>query len=474
MECPWRLIISKNELSEWIFRKVTNASEHSHPITNNVGWPQEVYDKISQLARQKHLKTDEIRETIKLQFPHITWNDRRFLNYLKEEHKRSPQNSTTERVQRLIMASTRLCSVVAANEDWANCVEADLIKLLESYAQLTRVSAHQLDSMVDLELDMIHSEIEKSRRQSKPEENELPKKRKSMSMSKLTSESNDIQVMSIPSCTLYVRSQPLRSMSEPSSQNRRAFSDMITSSSSTGAMTQPPMMSFGVGSLFNLSSPVSSPSSTSSIQQRIDYSNTFHRNISNHSTTSGSTDMLQSPPITDSNMILPPTYGSSGGNNTGNGGSGHHHSNYNTNMYPMQTPYSAYNPSPSYTTQSGDMNFFDSSSMGNTSTYQHLSPSPAHMMVHRPQPATSASGASADRMATNYPNSVGYYPVRDTSSSSIQQRIMLQQEYEQHQRHLQQLESTRANNQLPIIRTNTGMHLVQQPNHSNLNSNTWS
>jgi hypothetical protein len=442
--------LAENEFSEWVFRKSLNpnASEHNHQLQDAL-WP-EVHDRIVQLVRQ-NTKDDDIRDTIKSQFPDIVWDEPRFLNDLKAERKRLRQKGVTERVQRLIMASTRLCSVVAANEDWAACVEGDLVKMLESYRQLMRIPNHTLEAMVDLELDMIHSEIDKSRRQS-TEDMVTVKKRKAA-----ISEDQSVQIMTVPNYTLFIRSQPLRSLSEPSSQNRRAFTDLVAASTSASSMQRQQQQQqqrqqqqhlntpFGVSTVFNLTSPVSSPSSTSSIQQRIDYGNATYSRAS-----ANSNDMLQSPPIPDPGMMIPPNYGSTSTNHHQH----HHHhptnANYSTNVYPIQTSYSAYSSS-----AAGDMSFsFDANTMTTTPAY-HPSrgpSSPAPIMVHRQQSVT------AERMA-GYPTSLGYYSTtstiggRETSNNtSIQQRIMMQQEYEQ-QRQLQQLDSS-GNVHLPIIRSN--------------------
>ncbi|KAF1796412.1 hypothetical protein FB192DRAFT_1037065 [Mucor lusitanicus] len=521
-ECKWRVVLTENELSnEWTFRKSLNpqAFEHNHLLSDNEPsvWPQQVYDRIIQLARQKNMQTDEIRDTIKLQFPDITWNDRRFSNCLVEERKRMRQKSVTDKVQRLVMASTRLCSVVAANEDWASCVEGELVKMLENYKHLSRIpNQHMVDSMVDLQIDMIHSEIDKNRRpsakQQHQEEDLFSKKRRTSSASAAL-RNEGIQVMSVPSCTLYIRSQPLRSLSEPSSQNRRAFTDLIAASSGAAVPQQhhhhhhhsqqqqhhphhhhqqqqqhrhhqqqhhhhhQQQLPFGVSTVFTMTSPVSSPSSTSSLQQRVDYNN--YRN-------SGNNDMLQSPPIPDStNMIMSSGY--NGGNDAYTPHPPTPSSNYNGSAAAAAAAVAA---------ATGDINFsFDPNAMTNTtpSYSQHVPASPAPLVVHRQhqqQPTT-------ERM-TGYPTSMGGYYSNSSSSmgreaspstTSIQQRIMLQQEYEQHQRHLQQMESSSAaavaaaavaNVHLPLIRSNNSTSslnatMVQQQHHhhpgSNLNPN---
>ncbi|KAL9541735.1 hypothetical protein MBANPS3_008956 [Mucor bainieri] len=542
-ECKWRVVLTENELtSEWTFRKSLNphAVEHSHPLSDNEPsiWPQHVYDRIVQLARQKHLQTDEMRETLKLQFPDITWSDRRFLNCVVEERKRMRQKGVTDKVQRLVMASTRLCSVVAANEDWASCVEGELVKMLENYKHLSRIpSQHMVDSMVDLQLDMIHSEIDKNRRPTAKQHQEddmfSKKRRTSAAAAAAALRSEGIQVMSVPSCTLFIRSQPLRSLSEPSSQNRRPFTDLAaattttTTASSGSAISQqhhqhqyhhqqqqqqyphhhhhhhPPQqrhyhhhphhphqpLPFGVSSVFTMTSPVSSPSSTSSLQQRVDYNNTYRSSASN--------DMLQSPPIPDSaNMIMSSGY--NGGNDAYTAHPPTPSSNYNGSAAAAAAAVAA---------ATGEINFnFDPNAMTSTTPAyhpQHVPASPAPLVVHR-QHQQQQQQSTTERMA-GYPSSMGYYSnasssmareaspsANNSNTTSIQQRIMLQQEYEQHQRHLQQMESSSAaaavaaaavaNVHLPLIRSNSPLSNAtvvqqqqqqQQGHHpgSNLNPN---
>lgn len=407
--CQWKLALSETE-SSWRLKRIANrgASEHNHKldVDDSEPWDPTVKEKVVQLIRQK-VPSVSIRETIQSQFPEITWNDRRFYSYLKEENKRVRQRRITERVQRLILASTRLCSVVAANEDWSSCVENDLSKLLENYKLKTRLPNQALENSVDLPLDMIHSEIDKSRAkkqqsQQQQQEDQIPTKKRKVS----APTPSDAQLMSIPSCTLYIRSQPLRSLSEPSTQNRRAFTDLLSSNmmregaaAAAGGSGGGP---FGVSSVFTLSSPVSSPSSSlSSIQQRMDYTN-----YRNHD------GMMQSPPIPDNIMTHFPT------------------------SYPtmQQTPFSPY-PAPSNMPPSTDLSFpFEHAPNG---SFQAISPSP---MVVR----------------DNY---VNYYssPLRD--SSSIPQRMMMQ-EYDQR---------SQDPNQLPMIRSNPNM----PPNTMNQNDHNW-
>ncbi|KAI8146966.1 hypothetical protein BJV82DRAFT_372526 [Fennellomyces sp. T-0311] len=287
-DCRWRVVLSENEHDQWEFRKSMNpsASEHNHEMMSPdemvKAWPAEVNDLIIQLARQR-LQTHEIRETVKQQFPDITWNERRFYNRLTEERKRIKQRGVLDRSQRLLLLSARLCSVVSANEDWAASVEAEMTRLLESYCQLSRLPQEALRSLSDLQPDMIHAEgppsKQQQQQQQQPQHDENnsaspssssdmmmtdeaspAKKRKSVSSTTTPSRPPDApkgtQVVYVPSYMLFVRNQPMRSSSEPSSQgsvsgSRRTF------------LGSPPDM-HPMGSMFPLASPTSSSSSSTS------------------------------------------------------------------------------------------------------------------------------------------------------------------------------------------------------------------
>lgn len=237
------MAVYENEDGIWTFR--APSCEHNHNLTPLEGdpWHPDVKEEIFQLATRQKMQAHEIRDTIKLQFPEITWSNRRFYNCLKEEKKNANLQNITDRVQRLILASTRLCSVVAANEDWSSCVENDLSKLLDSYKHQTRLSNQNLNTMVDLPIDKIYSEIEKPKAK-KPEEQQhqlnlaTSKKRKLVETLKVGDP--DSHVVAVPNCTLYIRSQPLRSLSESSSQSRRAFTELVASNRiGSGPVTAP-------------------------------------------------------------------------------------------------------------------------------------------------------------------------------------------------------------------------------------------
>lgn len=117
-------------------------------------WPAEVNSFIIQLARQR-MQTHEIRDIVKQRFPDITWNERRFYNRLTEERKRIRQRDVMDRVQKLLLLSARLCSVVAAHDDWFVNVESDLVRILDHYYHLSRLSPESLSSLVDFSLDQI-------------------------------------------------------------------------------------------------------------------------------------------------------------------------------------------------------------------------------------------------------------------------------------------------------------------------------
>ncbi|KAI9312336.1 hypothetical protein BX666DRAFT_1880970 [Dichotomocladium elegans] len=309
-DCRWRVVLSENEHDQWEFRKSMNpnASEHNHEMMSPdemvKAWPAEVNQLIIQLARQR-LQTHEIREAVKTRFPDITWNERRFYNRLTEERKRIKQRGVLDRSQRLLIMSARLCAVVTANDDWTNAVEAEMTRMLDNFCQLSRLPPESIASLSDLQPDMIqtdgpiagqpqqrHSSSASSGNESDgmsptPTDMNLDevsptKKRKSLSSAPiLVAPSRDApkgaQTVYVPGYTLFVRHQPMRSSSEPSSQqvaaaagmSRRAFigspPDLLSSQHQTSPMGAAAAAAFGQGSaVFSLASPSSSSSSSTS------------------------------------------------------------------------------------------------------------------------------------------------------------------------------------------------------------------
>ncbi|KAI8330876.1 hypothetical protein BC941DRAFT_456524 [Chlamydoabsidia padenii] len=165
-DCRWRVVLSENANGLWEFRKSSNttAYEHNHDMMDPQEmiktWPAQVNQRIIQLARQR-LQTHEIRDLIKQQFPNISWNERRFYNRLAEERKRIKQRDVVQRTQRLLYLSTHICSLVAANEDWFEDVEATMARLLDHYCYMSRMtSSHNKDGLVDLSLDHITMDLD--------------------------------------------------------------------------------------------------------------------------------------------------------------------------------------------------------------------------------------------------------------------------------------------------------------------------
>ncbi|CAO3685053.1 unnamed protein product [Rhizopus stolonifer] len=144
-------------------------------ICPDTHWPQKIRDRINQLLDKE---PKDILKIIQTEFPEALWDDRPLTDYwLKKRQERV----ATERVQRLTMASTRLCTMAASNEDWTTRVESELDKMLKKYSKILKVPNDLLESMVDIQLDKTC----------------LPEK---------TSEPR----MVVPGCTLFVRSQHQR------------------------------------------------------------------------------------------------------------------------------------------------------------------------------------------------------------------------------------------------------------------------
>ncbi|KAI8090957.1 uncharacterized protein B0P05DRAFT_577506 [Gilbertella persicaria] len=311
-DCRWRVVLSENEHEEWEFRKSMNpnASEHNHDMMSPEemvkAWPPEVNEMIIRLARQR-LQTHEIREAVKQHFPDITWNERRFYNRLTEERKRIRQRGVVERAQRLLLLSARLCSIVANHEEWAFTVESDLQRMFENFRQLARLAPENVNTLVDLEPDMIQLDYPSSNNNSpaslfvantqrlsitNDSEDDVTaimaspaKKRRSVKSNTDTtvihnSKGNTapetqkgIQMVHVPSYTIQIRSSSALHRSPPYETSANSMKRLYGESSPSSFMdTQPPPpplpppQAFGSSSsFFSLASPTSSSSSTSSM-----------------------------------------------------------------------------------------------------------------------------------------------------------------------------------------------------------------
>lgn len=290
-DCRWRVVLSENEDEEWEFRKSMNpnASEHNHemmtPEEMVKAWPPEVNEMIIQMARQR-MQTHEIREAVKLQFPDITWNERRFYNRLTEERKRIRQRGVIQRTQRLLLLSAQICSIAASSDEWALCVEDDLQRLFENFCRLARLKPETIDSLVDMEVDKI--QIETDRLVSHTYQLSIhedigglgigcasPAKKRKSAIDKTSpafefnsTNIKGIQLVHIPSYTIHVRNH-IRFQSESSSTERIMYAEPVLSAiNPTSPMDTVPQSRHLLGtssSFYSLTSPTSSSSSSSSM-----------------------------------------------------------------------------------------------------------------------------------------------------------------------------------------------------------------
>ncbi|KAI7875916.1 hypothetical protein K492DRAFT_240059 [Lichtheimia hyalospora FSU 10163] len=466
-DCRWRVVLSENEHEQWEFRKSMNpnASEHNHEMMSPdemvKAWPAEVNDLIIQLARQR-LQTHEIREAVKSQFSDITWNERRFYNRLTEERKRIKQRGVLDRSQRLLVMSARLCAVVASNEDWTAAVEIEMAKMLENYSQLSRLSSDAIASLSDLHPDMIYMDGSTRQQQHCTSDNDSDrpspdstsdmavdepsptKKRKSMSST--SSGTREIpkgaQVVHIPNYTLYVRHQPMRSSSEPSthaSVSNTAVAAAAAAARRTFIASPPDLLSpqhqisaaaaFGQSNLPLASPTSSSSSSTSSLSfqrgptQQQQYSRRFDQQQRVSSP-------MQHPSISPHDAPPPSfvTYHQHEQQHQ----TQHHHAaaaaaaaavtpaqnNYNvaqTVAYPMASfaPFSA---------PSTEMPFGFDGGMAGSFTPAAARATPMPGSLERPEPTHPHDVTSYRQQQQHQPSSFGYYPVKE---EPMDQRMLL-------------------------------------------------
>ncbi|ORE08266.1 hypothetical protein BCV72DRAFT_261590 [Rhizopus microsporus var. microsporus] len=225
-------------------------------ICPNTNWPQMIKERINRLVQQK-MQANEIRETIKSkEFPGIFWDDRSLEGYIL---KRTRQNQVTERVQKLIMASSRLCSVAATSEEWTSNVERDLYKLISHFTKILGIPVELLESMIDISVDDIHSDIEKTPNRGNKRQDTMEVK-----MHQSREEHPNIQTLSIPKHTLFVKDQSSRSsMMISHSQHHEkiesnAYSDhgMFDLATTTTTTTTPTVAAVSTSSSSSSSVPV--------------------------------------------------------------------------------------------------------------------------------------------------------------------------------------------------------------------------
>ncbi|KAI8072502.1 hypothetical protein BC940DRAFT_364956 [Gongronella butleri] len=286
-DCRWRVVLSENEQHQWEFRKSMNpnASEHNHemmsPSEMIKAWPAQVNDMIIYLAQQ-HLQTHEIRDAVKQRFPDITWNERRFYNRLTEERKRIRQRYTVDRTRRLLSLSAQLCALVASNEEWAQCVQGDMQRMVDNFTcligDLAPASDLQMDGIQNIEVTTrsVASQVASTSSSTASSSvvatsDESPSKKRKLPTMK------GVQTVMVPSFHLYVRSSRSPQQRSPESSSLSSPPPVQAASSSSMPMAAaggvPNIITSAMGttsnntstgnSAFLLASPTSSSSSSS-------------------------------------------------------------------------------------------------------------------------------------------------------------------------------------------------------------------
>ncbi|KAI9254609.1 hypothetical protein BDA99DRAFT_540356 [Phascolomyces articulosus] len=155
-DCKWRVVLNENkETHTWKFRKSNNpeAMIHNHSLMRpeeiERGWPKQVHDMICQLARER-MTTQEIRQQVQAQFPHITWNERRFYNRLSEERQKIRQQETVERAHRLTAIWTKICMAAAGCDELTDYAQNNVLQLLHTICDMAQVSVDTLEKNVPI------------------------------------------------------------------------------------------------------------------------------------------------------------------------------------------------------------------------------------------------------------------------------------------------------------------------------------
>ncbi|KAI9476375.1 MAG: hypothetical protein EXX96DRAFT_576953 [Benjaminiella poitrasii] len=547
-ECQWHVMLHKNKFSEWIFKRTdnSNTAEHNHQlplsssstnisnlealsddINDEFDLPFQIKEQINMLLHQNEdIQIDEVQQQLQF-FPNITWdssNNRQFYNYMIKMKKKIKEEKITKRIQRLILTSTQLCSVIASNEAWTTCIAGDLSAMIEDYQQMLGISEQELNEMVGLRSNLIHSESDikavanansRSANSNQPsvEKEVYNKKRILETENSVCNDKNSASLMlSVPSCTLYVRSQPLRTLlnsstatvvkAEPqyspflhNSRRPHVTSSALLPVNSAISNNQQQLMvntsttHFNISpsaenssSVFSMSSPIISPSQNSSIQQRIAYHN-YQMNTAHQSA-----NRPPSPPV-------PNPANNNNDSCNGNDNDIQQQSNYDSaSMYSLQpAPYlPSHNMNAPTTHNSNNANelgfSFESNSHQHTIPYSYQDHSSNNMARCSQQGIQPSPLSASNYVPVNYytsskdhnaaiSRSNNYHSMSPMNTNSMQQRILQQQhEYEHHlessvpehtdsntneafvKTGISAASNANSNIQLPVIRTNHRQH----------------
>ncbi|KAI7857189.1 hypothetical protein BDC45DRAFT_603731 [Circinella umbellata] len=149
-DCRWRVVLYESN-GHWEFRKSLNpdAAKHNHELMRpediDRNWPKKVIDLIYELART-NLPTSDIRSKVQQEFPHISWNERRFYNRLSEERQKIKHREAAVRARHLTEVWSRVCMAAAGNEELSGYVENEITKVLYQTCQMAKLDSNSLHS----------------------------------------------------------------------------------------------------------------------------------------------------------------------------------------------------------------------------------------------------------------------------------------------------------------------------------------
>ena len=129
-------------------------------------WPKKVIDLIYELART-NLPTSDIRSKVQQEFPHISWNERRFYNRLSEERQKIKHREAAVRARHLTEVWSRVCMATAGNEELSDYVENEITKVLYQTCQMAKLDPSSLHS------PMFAGEQQEEQQQQQQQQNEL-------------------------------------------------------------------------------------------------------------------------------------------------------------------------------------------------------------------------------------------------------------------------------------------------------------
>ncbi|RIA88441.1 hypothetical protein C1645_877413 [Glomus cerebriforme] len=150
-DCKWRIVLFKDDNSQWKFRKSNNPQHltHNHDlIPENIPapWPPNVLQRIAEYA-SSGFSTGDVRQLMQLEFPTLPWDERRFYNRLAEERKKIKVQETEKRVVETIVLAARVASLACSSHEYTNKVKTVLQQAFDDICESANIDSNSIISL---------------------------------------------------------------------------------------------------------------------------------------------------------------------------------------------------------------------------------------------------------------------------------------------------------------------------------------